>query len=108
MSADALIGSAAIGAAASLGGMIWAFRRGVVGVLANFAAGIGGALIGGAMAEASSPQRLLRGPAIPGVPAPAGPASLFFAGVGAIAALLVLHIAWAGLVSWRGRQAPAR
>ena len=108
MSADALLGPAAIGAAASLGGMIWAFRRGVLGILANFAAGIGGALIGGALAEASSPHGLLRGPAIPGIPAPAGPSALFFAGVGAIAALLVLHVVWAGLLVWRGRQAPAR
>lgn len=108
MSADAFIGAAAIGAAASLGGMIWAFRRGVLGVLANFAAGIGGALVGFALAQANSPERLLRGPAVPGIPAPAGPAHLFYAGVGAIAALVLLHVAWIGLLSWRGRHAPAR
>ncbi len=99
---------AAIGAAASLGGMIWAFRRGVFGVLANFAAGIGGALLGGSLAQASSPHTLLRGPAIPGIPAPAGPSPLFFAGVGAIVALLVMHAVWAGVLVMRGRQAPAR
>lgn len=108
MTADAWYSWAAIGAAASLGGMIWAFRRGVFGVFANFVAGIGGALIGGVLAASSAPEKLLRGPAIPGIPAPAGPWPLFFAGVGAIAALLVLHVAWVGLLSWRGRQAPAR
>lgn len=108
MTADAWLSWAAIGAAASLGGMIWAFRRGVLGVLANFAAGIGGALVGGSLAQVSSPQ-LLRGPAIPGIPAPAGPSPLFFAGVGALVGLLVLHVAWmAGLLVRRGRQAPAR
>lgn len=108
MSADAWLAWVAIGAAASLGGMIWAFRRGTVGVLINFAAGIGGALIGGVIAQATQPDRVLRGPAIPGIPAPAGPSPLFFAGLGAIAALLVLHIAWARVLVWRGRQAPAR
>ena len=108
MSADAWLSWAEIGAAAGLGGMIWAFRRGVFGVIANFAAGIGGALIGGVLAQASQPHRVLRGPAIPGIPAPAGPSPLFFAGVGAIAALVVMHLAWAAVLSLRGRQAPAR
>jgi hypothetical protein len=97
----------AIGAAASLAGMIWAFRRGVPGVLANFAAGIGGGLLGGALSHGGNPHHVLRGPAIPGIPAPAGPLHLFCAAVGAIAALVILHVAW-GLVVWRGRQAPAR
>jgi len=88
MTGEAWYASAAIGVAASLGGMIWAFRRGVLGVLANFAAGIGGALVGSALAP--------------------GPPHFFFAGVGAIAALLLLHVGWAGLLVWRGRQAPAR
>ena len=108
MSVDAWYSWAAIGVAASLGAMIWAFRRGVLGVIANFAAGIGGALVGGALAQASAPHALLRGPAIPGIPAPAGPPPLFFAGVGAVAALIVLHAAWVGLHVMRGRQAPAR
>jgi hypothetical protein len=107
MSADSWYAWFAIGLAASLGGMIWAFRRGVPGVVANFAAGIAGGLLGGALAHAAHPQHVLRGPAIPGIPAPAGPLNLFFAGVGAIAALVVLHVAW-GLLVWRGRQAPAR
>lgn len=108
MSFDTWYAWAAIGAAASLGGMIWAFRRGVLGVVVNFAAGIGGGLVGGALARASYPEHVFRGPAIPGIPAPAGPAQLFWAGVGSIAALIVLHLAWAGLLVWRGRQAPAR
>ena len=89
MSGDSWYAWFAIGVAASLGGMIWAFRRGVLGVMANFAAGAGGALVGGALARG------------------AGPTHLLFAGVGAIAALVVLHVAW-GLHVWRGRQAPAR
>lgn len=109
MTVDAWYSWAAIGAAASLAGMIWAFRRGVLGVVANFAAGIGGALIGGVLAASAAPQKLFRGPAIPGIPAPAGPWPLFFAGVGAIVGLLALHIAWVALLSWqRGHQAPAR
>jgi uncharacterized membrane protein YeaQ/YmgE (transglycosylase-associated protein family) len=97
MSADSWYAWFAIGAAASLGGMIWAFRRGVLGVLANFAAGIGGALLGGALAHGAYGE----------YPAPSHPTSLFFAGLGAIVALVVLHLAWRGLLVWRGRQAPA-
>jgi hypothetical protein len=108
MTAEAWYSWAAIGVAASLGGMIWAFRRGVLGVMANFAAGIGGALVGGVLAASTSPHKLLRGPAIPGIPSPAGPSPFLFAGVGAVAALLLLHITWLALLSWRGRQAPAR
>lgn len=108
MSPDAWLSWAEIGAAASLGGMIWAFRRGVLGLVANFAAGIGGALIGGVLAEATHSHRILPGPAIPGIPAPAGPSPLFFAGVGAIAALVVVHVVWAAMLALRGRQAPAR
>jgi hypothetical protein len=87
MSGDTWYAWFAIGAAASLGAMIWSFRRGVLGVVANFAAGIGGAFLGGALAKGTYPV---------------------FAGLGAILALLVLHVAWAGLLVWRGRQAPAR
>jgi len=107
MSTDSWYACFAIGVAASLGGMVWAFRRGVLGLVANFAVGIGGALLGGAVAHAAHPEHVLRGPAIPGIPAPAGPMNLFVAGVTAIVALLVLHVAWS-LVVWRGRQAPAR
>jgi hypothetical protein len=108
MSGDTWYAWFAIGAAASLGAMIWSFRRGVLGVVANFAAGVGGAFLGGALAKSTYPQPFLRGPAIPGIPAAAGPPHLVFAGLGAILALLVLHVAWAGLLVWRGRQAPAR
>lgn len=108
MSASAWLACVAIGAAASLGGMIWAFRRGALGVLANFVAGIGGALIGAAIAAASSPHAMLPGPAVPGIPAPAGPAHLFAAGVGAIAALLLMHVGWRAMFVRRGHQAPAR
>ncbi len=107
MSGDSWYAWFAIGLAASLGAMIWAFRRGVLGVVLNFVVGIGGALLGGAIAHAAHPEHVLRGPAIPGIPAPAGPLNLFFAAGTAIVALLILHVAW-GMVVWRGRQAPAR
>ena len=111
MSVDTWLAWAAIGAAASLAGMIWVFRRGVLGVLANLAAGIAGAVAGGAIGSAVSPrwQSVVSGPAIPGIPAPAGPPQLFLAGLGAILALVILHLAWMGAIrTRRRRQAAAR
>jgi hypothetical protein len=111
MSADTWLGSIAIGMAASLAGMIWAFRRGVLGVLANLAAGIAGAIAGGAVghAVAQRSRTIISGPAIPGIPAPAGPPQLFLAGLGSILALIVLHLAWNGMVTTRrARQATSR
>jgi hypothetical protein len=104
MTADTYLAWVAIGAAASLAGMIWAFRRGVAGVLANFAAGIGGAILGGLIGYAVAQHRsTFGGPAIPGIPAPAGPPQLFFAAVGAICGLVLLHLAW--LATVRARRA---
>jgi hypothetical protein len=109
MSADAWLAWFAIGVAASLAGMIWAFRRGVLGIMANLAAGIGGALVGGIVGHVVAPRTrtIISGPAIPGLPAPAGPPQLFFAGLGAILALVAVHWAWSEMTR-RRRQAAAR
>jgi hypothetical protein len=108
MTADTWLAWVAIGAAASLAGMIWAFRRGVLGVLANFVAGIGGAIAGGAIGfEVARHSPVISGMAVPGIPAPAGPPQLFLAGLGAVIALLVLHVAWLGVVKMR-RSRPAQ
>jgi hypothetical protein len=109
MTADTWLAWVAIGAAASIAGMIWAFRRGVLGVLANLAAGIGGAIAGGAIGDVVGRHSpIISGMAIPGIPAPAGPPQLFFAALGAVIALIVLHLAWLGVVKMRrGRPAQA-
>jgi hypothetical protein len=92
--------------------MIWAFRRGVLGVLANLGAGIAGAIAGGAIGYSSAARwrGVISGPAIPGIPAPAGPPQLFFAALGSIVALVILHVAWAGMVvrTRRRREAVTR
>jgi hypothetical protein len=111
MSADTWLASIAIGIAASIAGMIWAFRRGVLGVLANLGAGIAGAVAGAALGHvvAERPGAIISGPAIPGIPAPAGPPQLFFAGLGSLLALVALHLAWNAMVAVRRtRQASAR
>jgi hypothetical protein len=106
MPTDTWLAWIAIGAAASLAGMIWAFRRGVLGVLANFAAGIGGAIVGGSIGFSIWEHGgVMRGPAIPGIPAPAGPPQLSLAAVGAVAGLLILHLAWLGMVRTRRARA---
>jgi hypothetical protein len=108
MSVDSWLACLAIGAAAGLASMIWAFRRGVVGVLANLGAGIVGAVVGGIIGQAISPHgRNVSGPAIPGIPAPAGPPQLFLAGLGAILALVIIHLAWNGVVMTRRRRQAA-
>jgi uncharacterized membrane protein YeaQ/YmgE (transglycosylase-associated protein family) len=80
--ADAVLGSIAIGVAASLAAMIWPFRRGASGIALNIVTGVlgatGAALISYAVA-----------------PSPAMPEHLFFAAVGAIAALGMVHALWA-------------
>jgi uncharacterized membrane protein YeaQ/YmgE (transglycosylase-associated protein family) len=81
---DALLAWAAIGAAASLAGMIWPFRRGVLGIVVNLLAGVTGAVVSGVLSY---------------VVLPAGthgdtPARLFFAALGALAALGLVHAAW--------------
>jgi hypothetical protein len=106
MSADAWLAWLAIGVAASLASMIWAFRRGVLGVLANLVAGIAGSIAGGIVGQLVAPRTrtIISGPAIPGLPAPAGPPQLFFAALGSILALIAIHLAWSGMTR-RRRQA---
>jgi hypothetical protein len=102
MSEDTWLAWVAIGAAASLAGMIWAFRRGVLGVIANFVAGIAGAIAGGIIGYAVEQRSgIISGLAIPGIPAPAGPPQLFLAGLGSVLALVILHVAWLGILKAR-------
>jgi uncharacterized membrane protein YeaQ/YmgE (transglycosylase-associated protein family) len=99
MSADSWLSWIAIGAAASLAGMIWAFRRGVAGVVANIGAGIGGAVL----------AALLSFAIVPSSASHATEVRLLFAAVGAVAALSIVHGGWTvWLHRPRGRQAPTR
>ncbi len=81
---DSVLGWAAIGAAASLAGMIWPFRRGAFGALVNLVVGIAGALA----------AAFLSYPLLPSTSRGAAPVRLFFAAVGALLALAVVHAAW--------------
>lgn len=73
----------AIGAGASLAGMIWPFRRGMVGVVVNLLAGIAGAIALGLVSHVLLPST-----------GGARPLRLLFAALGATVALLVAHAAW--------------
>jgi uncharacterized membrane protein YeaQ/YmgE (transglycosylase-associated protein family) len=64
--------------------MIWPFRRGTLGVLVNLVAGIGGALAAAIASYAVLPAS--RGGE--------GPVRLFFAVLGALTALGLVHAAW--------------
>jgi len=86
MNTDMVLGWAAIGMAASLAGMIWPFRRGAVGVVANLLVGEIGALVAGLICYVYLPWARQEH----------AYASLFFAALGAIAALGIAHIAHAG------------
>ncbi len=83
-STDTLWACAALGAAASLAGMIWPFRRGPLGVVANLLAGVAGALIAVIVASA----------ALPGVRSGGAPTWFFFAVLGALAAIGLVHAVW--------------
>jgi hypothetical protein len=72
----------AIGAAASLAGMIWPFRRGTLGAVANLLLGILGGLLGPFAAIALLGVR------------PDAPSCLAFATAGALAVLALGHVAW--------------
>lgn len=74
-----------IGVAASLAGMIWPFRRGAIGVIANVVAGAAGAVLAGFASYAVLPWARHEDT----------PARLFFAALGAIAALGLVHAAYA-------------
>jgi uncharacterized membrane protein YeaQ/YmgE (transglycosylase-associated protein family) len=79
-----VLGWIAIGAAASLAGMIWPFRRGALGVVLNLVMGVGGALVAALFSYFAVPA---------GQPRETG-TRLFFAAVGALAALVIVHFAW--------------
>jgi uncharacterized membrane protein YeaQ/YmgE (transglycosylase-associated protein family) len=74
----------AIGAAASLAGMIWPFRRGVVGVVVNLLVGASGAVLAALLSYA----------VLPHASDPLTTARLLFAAIGAIAALGLAHAVW--------------
>jgi|HubBroStandDraft_6_1064221.scaffolds.fasta_scaffold675503_2 uncharacterized membrane protein YeaQ/YmgE (transglycosylase-associated protein family) len=73
---------AAIGAAASLAGMMHPFHRGLAGVLFNLLAGVLGAIAAGLISALAMPDYLPH----------ARPWHLFFAAVGAIVALAATHL----------------
>jgi|SRR5258708_4553876 uncharacterized membrane protein YeaQ/YmgE (transglycosylase-associated protein family) len=86
MGGDMVLGWVAIGMAASLAGMIWPFRRGAIGVVANLLVGETGALVAGLicyvlLSEGGQEHAY---------------ASLLFAALGALAALGIAHVAHAG------------
>ena len=84
MNVDTVLGWVAIGAAASLAAMIWPFRRGTIGVVGNLVAGIAGAIVVALLSYLVTPS-----------PRPEdGPEGLFFAALGAIASLCLVHAAW--------------
>jgi uncharacterized membrane protein YeaQ/YmgE (transglycosylase-associated protein family) len=84
MNADTVLGWVGIGAAASLAAMIWPFRRGAIGVVGNLVAGIVGAVAVALLSYLVTPS-----------PSTAdGPVRLFFAALGAIASLCLVHAAW--------------
>jgi uncharacterized membrane protein YeaQ/YmgE (transglycosylase-associated protein family) len=90
MDLDNVLAWIAIGAAASLAGMIWPFRRGALGVFANLLTGVAGALAGALLSHVALP-RGIHGDS---------PARLLFAAVGALAALGFLHVVW----TWMARR----
>jgi uncharacterized membrane protein YeaQ/YmgE (transglycosylase-associated protein family) len=91
MSIETAFAWIAIGAAASLAGMIWPFRRGAVGVAVNLLAGILGALLAGLLSYVVLP-RSSHGET---------PARLTFAALGALAMLGIVHAAWSRVVERR-------
>ena len=84
IASDAVLAWAAIGLAASLAGMIWPFRRGLLGVFVNVAVGIGGAIA----------TALLSYAVLPSARDPESPARLLFAALGALSALGLVHAVW--------------
>jgi uncharacterized membrane protein YeaQ/YmgE (transglycosylase-associated protein family) len=102
MSIENTLAWIAIGAAASLAGMIWPFRRGAVGVVLNLLAGILGALLAGLLSYVVLP-RTSHGET---------PARLTFAALGALAMLGLVHAAWLRMTGqrslWMGKRPSAR
>ncbi len=82
VSTDDILAWTAMGVAASLGGMIWPFRRGLVGVFLNVVVAVFGALGVGLLSGAFLPRPQV------------GATRLPFAALGAIVALLLSHAVW--------------
>ncbi len=85
--AETWFGWIAIGLAASLAGMIWPFRRGAIGVVANVLA----AVVGAVCVPLASYLVL---PLTNGADRHEAPARLVLSAVGALFGLAVAHIAW--------------
>jgi uncharacterized membrane protein YeaQ/YmgE (transglycosylase-associated protein family) len=94
---DSVLGWMAIGAAASLAGMIWPFRRGTTGLVVNFVAGVLGALLGGALSSAF----FAAGGRAPSV-------HLLSAAVFALGALAAVHAVWLRVGAASGRRGSPR
>jgi hypothetical protein len=90
INSDEVLAWIAIGVAASLGGMIWPFRRGAVGVAMNVGVAATGAVALALLGQAILPLQHR------------GPLRLLFAALGAVGALLLAH----GI--WRMASAPGR
>jgi uncharacterized membrane protein YeaQ/YmgE (transglycosylase-associated protein family) len=86
MGGDMVLGWVAIGMAASLAGMIWPFRRGAIGVIANLLVGETGALVAGLVCYTLLPRDGQEH----------AYASLLYAAIGAFAALGIAHVVHAG------------
>ncbi|MDP9150152.1 MAG: hypothetical protein M3O36_09465 [Myxococcota bacterium] len=80
METDTVFGFVAIGVAASLAGMIWPFQRGALGIVVNVVAGVLGSVLGGLTSYVVLSRQT--------------PAHLFFAALGALALLFLVHAAW--------------
>jgi uncharacterized membrane protein YeaQ/YmgE (transglycosylase-associated protein family) len=78
---DSVLGWMALGAAASLASMVWPFLRGGAGVFLKLMIGPLGAIVGAALSHAILPHE-------------SPTERLFFAAVGAIAALGLSQFAW--------------
>jgi hypothetical protein len=79
---DEVLAWIAIGVAASLGGMIWPFRRGAAGIAMNIGVAATGAVGLALLGDAILPLQHR------------GPLRLLFAALGAVGALLLAHGVW--------------
>ena len=93
MSRDALA-SMVIGLGASLAGMIYPFRRGILGVIANISAAVLGAL-GGSFAAGPLLVHQHEAAAL----------RLFFAALGAISGMAIVHAVYARVIVLKTRGA---
>ena len=98
METGTVFGWIAIGVAASLAGMMWPFQRGAIGILVNLFVGMLGAVVGALSSFLFLPWATHR----------ETPARLFFAALGALAGLAIVHETWVRVAaSVRTRRAAA-